>query len=192
MKKLFISQPMRGKSDEEILKEREAAICKAKEILNDDVEVLETFFDDFNEDAKPLNYLARSIEFLAKADVAFFVNGWQNYRGCRIEHTCAVEYNIDIILVDSGEGPTINELEFCFNNAIKTNSKYIAVLVKTPNSDKPEMIINVNENFNSKLDYYKNAYNKDLTLKTCDGINIVGFTYGSSFSEIEALLRYAI
>lgn len=190
MKKLFISQPMRDKSDEEILKEREAAICKAKEILNDDVEVLETLFDDFNEDAKPLDFIARSIEFLAKADVAFFVNGWQLYRGCRIEHRCAVDYNVDIIDDSSYTSLTIDNLEICFNTAIKTNSKYIAVLVKTPNSDKPEMIINANENFNSKLDYYKNAYNKDLTLKTCDGIKIVGFTYGSSFSEIEALLYY--
>ena len=32
MKKLFISQPMKGKSDDEILREREKAIQKAKEI----------------------------------------------------------------------------------------------------------------------------------------------------------------
>ena len=60
MKKLFISQPMRGKTDEEILKEREIAIEKARDVLGEDVEVLETFFDDFSADAKPLEYLARS------------------------------------------------------------------------------------------------------------------------------------
>jgi hypothetical protein len=97
MKKLFISQPMRGKSDEEILIERDQAIAKAKEIINDDVEVLETFFDDFDSDAKPLEYLARSIEYLAKADVVYFVGGWNEARGCKIEHQCAVEYGIDRI-----------------------------------------------------------------------------------------------
>lgn len=96
-KKLFISQPMRGKTDEEILREREKAISKAKEILGDEVEVLETFFEDFSPDAKPLEYLARSIEYLAKADVAYFVPGWTSARGCRIEHECAVEYGINII-----------------------------------------------------------------------------------------------
>lgn len=33
MKKLFISQPMRGKTDEEILKEREKAIASAEKHL---------------------------------------------------------------------------------------------------------------------------------------------------------------
>lgn len=97
MKKLFISQPMRGKTDEEILKERERAIVKAKNVLREDIEVLETFFDDFSKDANPLEYLARSIQFLAKADIVYFADGWENARGCKIEHECAVEYGIDII-----------------------------------------------------------------------------------------------
>ena len=97
MKKLFISQPMRGKSDEEIMKERENAIIKATEMIGEEVKVLETFFDDFDSDAKPLDYLARSIEFLGKADVAYFAHGWENARGCKIEHECAVEYGIDRI-----------------------------------------------------------------------------------------------
>jgi len=96
-KKLFISQPMRGKTDEEILREREEAVTKAKAIIGEEVEVLETFFTDFSADAKPLEYLARSIEFLAKADVAYFVPGWETARGCKIEHECAVEYGIDRI-----------------------------------------------------------------------------------------------
>jgi len=45
MKKLFISQPMNGKTDEEILRERNEAINIAKDIVGEEVEVLETFFD---------------------------------------------------------------------------------------------------------------------------------------------------
>lgn len=97
MKKLFISQPMRGKSDAEILQERQEAIRIARETIGEEVEVLETFYDDFHENAKPLEYLARSIADLAKADVAYFVQGWQDARGCKIEHECAVEYGIDRI-----------------------------------------------------------------------------------------------
>lgn len=88
---------MRGKSDEEIKKERESAIIKATEIIGEPVEVLETFFDDFGPDKKPLHYLAKSIEYLANADVAIFIGDWKNYRGCKIEHECAVEYGIDRI-----------------------------------------------------------------------------------------------
>ena len=98
-KKLFISQPMNGRSDEQILQERKGLICWAKKQLDEDVEPLETFFDDFDPAAKPLDYLARSIEFLAKADVAVFAPGWQNARGCRIEHQCAEDYGIPVMEV---------------------------------------------------------------------------------------------
>ena len=105
MKKLFISQPMRGKTEEEILSERNKAIEMAKEIIGEDVEVLETFFSDFSADATPLAYLAESIKYLAMADVACFVPGWDTARGCKIEHMCAVEYNIDRIETETRYTP---------------------------------------------------------------------------------------
>lgn len=92
MKKLFISQPMNGKSDEEILAERREAVERAEEVIGEKVEVLETFYTDFSPNAKPLEFLARSISDLAKADIAFFAKGWNERRGCKIEHQCAVEY----------------------------------------------------------------------------------------------------
>lgn len=54
MKKLFISQPVRDKTDEEILATREKAIAKAKELVGEQVESLETFFQIAPENAKPL------------------------------------------------------------------------------------------------------------------------------------------
>ena len=98
-KKSFISQPMGGLPDEQVLQERAAAISKAKALLGKDVDPLETFFDDFGPAAKPLDYLARSLEFLARADVAVFAPGWRNARGCRIEHLCALEYGIPVMEV---------------------------------------------------------------------------------------------
>lgn len=97
MKKLFISQPMNGKSDEEILAERREAVERAEEVIGEKVEVLETFYTDFSPNAKPLEFLARSISDLAKADIAFFAKGWNERRGCKIEHQCAVEYGIPVI-----------------------------------------------------------------------------------------------
>lgn len=98
MIKLFISQPMRGKSDEEILAVREKAIDSAKRNLKDEeVEVLDSFFKDHTDDSNPLEFLARSIALLGKADIAYFAKGWQEARGCRIENQCAIEYGIGII-----------------------------------------------------------------------------------------------
>lgn len=97
MKKLFISQPMKGKLDEEILAERERAIKVAQELVGEPVEMIDSFLQNAPADARPLWFLGKSLELLSTADVAYFVNGWQDARGCRIEHECAVQYNIDRI-----------------------------------------------------------------------------------------------
>ena len=97
MKKLFISQPMRSKTDEEILAVREKAIRSAEKMLGEPVEVIDSFFQSAPADARPLWFLGKSLELLSTADVAFFAEGWNEFRGCKIEHTCAVEYNIDRI-----------------------------------------------------------------------------------------------
>ena len=65
MKKLFISQPMKGKSDEEILRERKRAIQCAERQLNEPVEVIDSFFQSAPVDAKPLWFLGKSLELLA-------------------------------------------------------------------------------------------------------------------------------
>lgn len=97
MKKLFISQPMKGKTNEEIEAERAKAIEAAKEALNDEVEVIDSFFKDAPVDARPLWFLGKSFELLSTADVAYFAKDWDKYRGCKLEHTAAMEYGIKVI-----------------------------------------------------------------------------------------------
>lgn len=99
MKKIFISQPMKGKSNEEIKKERELIIKDIKAIMDMEDEqfvILETVFDDFK-GATPLKFLAKSLMVLADADYAYFAEGWEEARGCRIEHECALEYRITLL-----------------------------------------------------------------------------------------------
>ncbi|MBM6792147.1 DUF4406 domain-containing protein [Flavonifractor plautii] len=97
MKKLFISQPMRGKTDDEILAERSNAIQAAKDSLGEPVEVIDSFFQNAPAEAKPLWYLGESLKLLATADVAYFAPGWSEARGCKIENLCAKEYGIHTI-----------------------------------------------------------------------------------------------
>ncbi len=87
--KIMISQPMRGKTEKEIKDEREALVKKLEE---EGHEVLETVFEDFDCYASPIAYLAKSIEFLDKADAVVFMQGWENARGCKIEYQIAKEY----------------------------------------------------------------------------------------------------
>ena len=97
MKKLFISQPMKGKTNEEIEVERAKAIEEAKAVLKEDVEVIDSFFKGAPVDAKPLWFLGKSIELLSQADIVYFAKDWDKYRGCKIEHMCAIEYDLNII-----------------------------------------------------------------------------------------------
>lgn len=97
MVKLFISQPMNGRTDEEILAERKAAIDIVKATISEEVEELDTFFAEGLK--SPLHYLAKSIEYLADADLAVFLKGWEHARGCSIEHQCCVDYGIDVMYI---------------------------------------------------------------------------------------------
>ena len=98
MKKLFISQPMGGKTDDEILAVRKQAIEKASELVREPVEVIDSFFQSAPVGAKPLWFLGKSLELLADADVAYFAPGWNDARGCIIEHDCAIAYGIESIV----------------------------------------------------------------------------------------------
>lgn len=98
MKKIFISQPMNGKTNEVILTERDEAIKTAKEAFGNDVEVIDSFFQDAPVDARPLWFLGKSLELLSTADIAYFTPGWADARGCVIEHMCATAYEIPYII----------------------------------------------------------------------------------------------
>lgn len=81
---------------------------------------------------------------------------------------------------------TMANLGNCFNKAWEEESEYVGVKIEMDGFLKEEIIINSIENFGSKLNYYRNAYNEDLTLKNASGkVRIVGFTHGNSFNQIE-------
>lgn len=97
--KVFISQPMRWQTEEAILKARSEAVKKVKSMYGEDVEILNSFFDDFNTSNvknPAIAYLAKSIDVLAEADIAYFCKNWARTRGCRIEYDVARLYGIKV------------------------------------------------------------------------------------------------
>ena len=100
IKKLFISQPMRGLTDEEILKAREEIKNRAEETIGQPLELINSFIEDCpgeNIKSIPAWYLGKSIQFLSQADIAYFGGDWRNARGCRIEYEIANAYGIKVI-----------------------------------------------------------------------------------------------
>ena len=104
MKKAMLSQPMAGKTKEEIIATREKAI-QALEAKG--YEVVNTLFTDewYSKESMtergvvqiPLCFLAKSLENMSLCHAAYFCKGWENTRGCRIEYDAAVAYGLEII-----------------------------------------------------------------------------------------------
>lgn len=107
IRKAMISQPMAGKSNGEIAETRERAKAKLEEM---GYEFVNTLFTDawYSEAAMeergvvqvPLCYLAKSLENMSLCHAAYFCKGWENARGCRIEHDAAIAYGLEVLYED--------------------------------------------------------------------------------------------
>lgn len=95
-KKLFISIPMHGVDEVDILDTRDLiykSMCKVG-----DYELLDTYHrDNVPEGAGRLWYLGRSIQDLGQADLVIFAPGWNLAKGCVVEHMACEVYKIPYI-----------------------------------------------------------------------------------------------
>ena len=110
MKKAMLSQPMGGKTDEEIITTRERAVstleARGYEIVN--TLFTDEWYNHENMEARgvvqiPLCFLAKSLENMSLCHASYFCKGWENARGCRIEHEAARAYGLDIIYEEGAE-----------------------------------------------------------------------------------------
>ena len=102
--KAMLSQPMAGKTDEEIVETREKAVKALKE---KGYEIVNTpFTDEWYSREKmeergveqiPLCFLAKSLENMSLCHAAYFCKGWDKARGCCIEHDAAVAYGLTVL-----------------------------------------------------------------------------------------------
>lgn len=97
--KVFISQPMKGLSDKEILEKRNEIKNNIEKKFGS-VEIIDSFIKDYPGELNihiPIFYLAKSIECLSQADIVYFGGEWKNARGCKIEHEIALKYGLTIL-----------------------------------------------------------------------------------------------
>lgn len=92
--KVFISQPMDGKSDRMIREERQLVVEACEK---NGLEVIDSVFDMGPGSA--IKYLAKSIELMDDADRVVMMRGWEKSRGCRIEHEVAIAYGREVVYV---------------------------------------------------------------------------------------------
>src|SRR5574344_2298172 len=93
IKTLFISQPMSGLTNEEILNVRQ----KATQFISDkypdnEILVLPSYKeqpDNTYNATSAVDLLGNAISLMSKANIIYFVPGWQKSRGCQIENEVA-------------------------------------------------------------------------------------------------------
>lgn len=106
--KVFISQPMKGRSEADIRDVRNMAATMADIFcaeFEEETEILDSYISNVPKGGTmPLRFLARSLDLLAQADVVIFTPGWESARGCRIEELCAKEYGIKYLLYMRPDG----------------------------------------------------------------------------------------
>lgn len=109
-KNIFISQPMTGKSEEEILATRQKAIDEIHQLFDADgveINIIASYIDDatrkhFKEHVSDdinwdIFWLSQSLERLAMADMIWLCDGWEYSKGCNVELECAMQYGLVIV-----------------------------------------------------------------------------------------------
>lgn len=96
MKKLFVSVPMKGRTEEEI----KASIQKMKTIAyayeGEQLELIDSYIEDNapKNANPPVWYLGKSLEKLSEADIFIGIDDDYNWSGCYIERIAANRYGI--------------------------------------------------------------------------------------------------
>lgn len=93
IKRVFISQPMRGLTADYIMRQRKRILEYVRnKFPDDDIDEIHSFITTNDECSTPLECLAESLWLMADADIVVFAPGWEKSRGCEIEHECAERY----------------------------------------------------------------------------------------------------
>ena len=98
--KVFISQPIKGKSYEDVIKMREAARNKLQvRFPDEEISIIDSFIPAmyFDKNNNPIVGLGTCITLMGNADLVYICKGWEESRGCSIERRVAICYEIPII-----------------------------------------------------------------------------------------------
>lgn len=103
-KRVMISQPMKGLTDEQIL---ETKIKAVKKLESMGYEVVNSFFNaESNSKDRlfekgviqiPIYFLHRSLEAMSVCDTIYFCKGWDKANGCIVEHDVATRYGMEVL-----------------------------------------------------------------------------------------------
>lgn len=103
MKKLFISVPMKGRTEKDIRESMGKMHKIAEATVGEPLDVIPSYID--HDPPKDSNfavwYLGMSIQLLAEADYIVVADRYYNYAGCDTEQAVARKYGIPVIMTQT-------------------------------------------------------------------------------------------
>lgn len=100
MKTLFVSQPFKGRTEEEVFEQRRLIKEKIEELIKEECLVIDQYHQTAPEGAGRFYYLSQDILMMDDADIVAFSPDWMMAKGCRVEHELAVAYGLNMIEVE--------------------------------------------------------------------------------------------
>ena len=117
-KKLFISLPMRGRSEVEIF----ARIGYLYESYFKDYELIDQYISEDIVTNNRLYFISNSIRMMGKADLVVFDVDWYNAAGCRVEYLICKLYDIPYEML--GNAISNNARDLAISNLNNHKNKY--------------------------------------------------------------------
>lgn len=105
MKKLFISCPMKGRTEENIKKSMEKMHKMAEIVFDQELEVIPSYIEDNPPETtnKRIWYLGESIKMMADADYYIGIRWTNGFAGCGVENEVADYYGLKRTYVNMEE-----------------------------------------------------------------------------------------
>ena len=102
LKHLFISMPMFGLSEEDIVKNQLMYRKRVEGLTKEEYYLIDNIHKHIDGDPKDLRtrlkMLADSLAIMSDADLVYFAPGWEDAKGCKIEYECAKAYGLKMIV----------------------------------------------------------------------------------------------
>ena len=118
MKKLFISVPMKGRTEEQIRESMRRMHKVAEAVWDEELEVIDSYVSEAvpSVNSEAVWFLGESIKKMADAD--YFISVDRYYKGCNLERTVALEYGIPCLFIKTDYvAPDIANEDICFNES---------------------------------------------------------------------------
>ena len=121
MKKLFISVPMKGRTEEQIRESMRRMHKVAEAVWDEELDVIDSYVAEAvpSVNSEAVWFLGEFIKKMADADYFIGADRYDNrYRGCNVERMVAIEYGIPCFFINTDcVAPDIANEDICFKES---------------------------------------------------------------------------